>query len=241
MKQYEQVIKIMRENNGYATLSYLNRFVDVSEWKTRTPYASIRRIVQDERFFFKIKPGLWALKEYREQILKNFKIDENNTKNEKDDFSHSYFQGLLVEIGKMKGFTTYIPPQDKNKKFLNESLGKIADTTEIFNFSYYTFVKRAKTIDVIWFNERNMPSSFFEVEHSTDIQNSLIKFYDLQDFFSGFYIVSSKDRKKEFYSKINRDIFKSLKERVNFLDYEYIANLHVKTSELFSVGGLLQD
>ena len=61
MKQYEQVIKTMRENGGFATLGYLNNNVDVSKWKTKTPYASIRRIVQDNRFFFKIKPGLWAL------------------------------------------------------------------------------------------------------------------------------------------------------------------------------------
>ena len=241
MKQYEQVIRTMRENNGYATLSYLNRFVDVSTWRTKTPYASIRRIVQDERFFFKIKPGLWGLKEYKTQILKNFKINENNTENEKDNFSHSYFQGLLVEIGKMKGFITYIPPQDRNKRFLNKPLEKIADTTEIFNFSYETFVKRAKTVDVIWFNNRKMPFSFFEVEHSTDFQNSLLKYYDLQDFFTEFYIVSSEDRKKEFYNKINRDIFKSLKKRVNFLNYEYIAALHSKSSELIKVGGLLQN
>ena len=62
MKQYEQVIQVMRENGGFATLGFLNHTLDVSKWKTKTPFASIRRIVQVERFFFKIKPGLWALK-----------------------------------------------------------------------------------------------------------------------------------------------------------------------------------
>lgn len=51
MKQYEQVIDVMRKRGGYATLGYLNQNVDVSKWGTRTPYASIRRIVQDDRFF----------------------------------------------------------------------------------------------------------------------------------------------------------------------------------------------
>ncbi len=117
MKQYEQVIDIMRKNGGYATLHYLNHNVDVLKWKTKTPYASIRRIVQDKQFFFKIKPGLWALKEEKDKVLKKFNIGKNNTDEEKNIFSHSYYQGILVEIGKMKGFTTYIPPQDKNKKF----------------------------------------------------------------------------------------------------------------------------
>jgi len=52
MKQYEQVIDVMKNNGGYATLGFLNHSVNVANWKTKTPYASIRRIVQDERLFF---------------------------------------------------------------------------------------------------------------------------------------------------------------------------------------------
>ena len=64
MKQHEAVIQVMQKNGGYATLGYLYQHVrDVPgvEWKTQTPFASIRRIVQDPRYFFKIRPGLWAL------------------------------------------------------------------------------------------------------------------------------------------------------------------------------------
>lgn len=74
MPQVEQVIKIMETNGGYATLGFLYQNVDVSKWKTQTPYASIRRIVKDERYFFKIKPRLWALNEYKEEVLKNLKF-----------------------------------------------------------------------------------------------------------------------------------------------------------------------
>ena len=239
MKQYEQVIETMRANGGFATLGYLNNNVDVSKWKTKTPYASIRRIVQDNRFFFKIKPGLWALNEFKENILTQFQIHETNTISEKELFNHSYFQGLLLELGKVKGFKTYIPPQDKNKKFLKFSLAEIADIDKIFEFSYNKIVRRAKTVDVIWFNERNMPSSFFEVEHSTDIQNSLLKFDDLQDFYSDFYIVSSINRKKEYLDKINRNVFKNIRNRVKFVDYEYISNLHTKSMELYNLKDIL--
>ena len=41
-------------------------------------------------------------------------------------------------------------------------------------------------MDVIWFNERKMPYRFYEVEHSTNISNSLDKFYELQDFRADF-------------------------------------------------------
>ncbi|RLD57868.1 MAG: hypothetical protein DRJ01_13330 [Bacteroidetes bacterium] len=239
MKQHEQVIKIMKANGGFATLGFLNNNVDVSKWKTKTPYASIRRIVQDNRFFFKIKPGLWALNELKKTILSQFKIQETNSISEKELFNHTYFQGLLLELGKIKGFKTYIPPQDKNKKFLNKSLAEIADIDKIFEFSYNKILKRAKTVDVIWFNERNMPSSFFEVEHSTDIQNSLLKFDDLQDFYSDFYIVSSINRKKEYLDKISRNAFKKIRDRIKFVDYEYISNLHTKSMELHNLKDIL--
>ena len=38
-----------------------------------------------------------------------------------------------------------------------------------------------------------MPCAFYEVEHSTDMKNSLNKFYKLQDFRAKFYIVAAKE------------------------------------------------
>ncbi|NUM32649.1 MAG: hypothetical protein HUU47_10060 [Bacteroidetes bacterium] len=238
MKQHEQVIEVMRRNGGYATLGFLNQKVDVSNWQSKTPFASIRRIVQDEKYFLKIKPGLWALKEFEKEILKKFQIQDASKKESEEKFNHSYYQGLLLEIGNLKGYKTYIPPQDKNKLFLEKSLGSISKVETILEFSYPEIIGRAKTIDVIWFNERKMPYSFFEVEHSTDIQNSLLKFNDLQDFYSNFYIVSATERKREFENKINYRAFKEVKERIKFIDYDFVSNLHTKSFELASIGNL---
>jgi hypothetical protein len=139
----------------------------------------------------------------------------------------------------MKGFTTYFPAQDQNKKFLEKRLCEIASHS-ILNFSYPTIVNRAKTIDVIWFNERDMPHSFFEIEHSTDIQNSLLKFNDLQDFYSKFYIIAKKEREREFNNKLNFSSFSKLRKenRVVFKDYDFISDLHTRTFETLRKGDL---
>ena len=71
MNQREAVIFVMKENGGYATLGHLYEHalkVAGVEWKTKTPFASIRRIVQNDKYFFKIKPGLWALNEFKDKI-----------------------------------------------------------------------------------------------------------------------------------------------------------------------------
>ena len=232
MKQHESVIQVMEDKGGFATLAQLYQNVDVANWKTKTPFASIRRIVQNERFFFKIKPGLWALNAYKEKLSELFPIEKSKSKEEKELFSHSYYQGLLAELGKLKGFQTYIPNQDKNKKFLTKTLGLISTLQFIYPFTYEEVIKRAQTVDTIWFNDRKFPFAFFEVEHSSEFQNSLGKYFDLQDFNSKFYLVAHSSKKKKFEDVINRGIFKKIKNRVSFITYETVSNWHSKTFEL---------
>ena len=231
MKQNEAVILTLEKLGGIATLGKLNQEVfkiSDCEWKTKTPFASIRRIVQLDKNIYKIRPGLYGLMKFKKANESKGIIQETDiNKNSKEviDFNHSYFQGLLITIGNLKKLKTFIPNQDKNKTFLNEKLADIRTLNEIPQFSYSKLVKRSSTIDVIWFNEREMPHSFFEVEHSTDIQNSLLKFNDLQDFHSRMIIVADKIRKEEYLQKIKYSSFAHLSKenRVIFMDYEALS------------------
>ena len=80
--QEQQVFDTMRREGGYATLRRLNEIMDFSTWKTKTPEASVRRIVQDSNRFFKIQPGLWALEEYRDEVLNKFRLKLGNKSSE---------------------------------------------------------------------------------------------------------------------------------------------------------------
>ena len=219
------MIETLRSIGGYATLRRLNELVDFSTWATKTPEASVRRIVQNSHEIFKIQPGLWALEEMRDVVLRRFDLKPGNKKSE-EQFSHGYYQGLLVEIGKFRRLTTYVPAQDQNRLFIDKKLGEITDTTELPDFTYDDLKRRARTIDVIWFNERNMPSDFYEVEHTTDIKNSLTKFYELQDFNAGFFIVADASRKKEYEDKLHVSMFSPIENRVRFLNYKQVVDLY---------------
>jgi hypothetical protein len=232
MTQNEQVIEVMKNLGGYATLGQLYNAVDVSEWGTKTPFASIRRIVQINSAFFKIRPGLWALKAYKDIIPPEILPPENAPKAEKDALDHYFYQGLLVQLGNMANYKTYVPAQDKNQPFLDARLGEIAHSTECPKFTYEEVVQRIRSIDVIWFNERRYPHAVYEVEHTTDFQNSLGKFVELQDFYVEFWIVAHKARKNEFQAKINFTQFQPIAARVKFLDYEQVAQWHDKSQEL---------
>ncbi len=220
--QAQQVIDTLRKHGGYSTLGNLYHLVDTSTWATKTPNESIRRIVQQSNEIFKIQPGLWALEECRQEVLQKFDIKGSNAKDD-EHFTHSYYQGLIIEIGNMRNYTTYVPAQDQNKRFLEKPLLDICSTVAMPPFSYPVLTKRAQTIDVIWFNSRNMPDSFFEVEHSTDIQNSVTKYCDLQDFNTRFIIVAPENRRKQFSKVMNRTAFQDIKNRVKFRSYEAIS------------------
>lgn len=226
--QYEAVIETIEKLGGVATLGQL--YHDVPRipnchWKTKTPFASIRRIVQLRPEIYKIKPGLYGLVSYRERnesagVVQQIKGEKSSVAAQ--TFDHYYYQGLLLTIGNARQFGTFAPNQDKNRLFLTRKLNEVRTLQTVPAFSHAPLVKRSATIDVIWFNERQMPDSFFEVESSTDIHNSLLKFADLRDFFVRMFIVASESRRKEYDAKVSTSAFKEVKARVQFLDYESV-------------------
>lgn len=239
MRQNEAVILTLEKLGGVATLGQLNQEVfkiKDCKWNTKTPFASIRRIVQLNKHIYKIRPGLYGLLSFKKVNDGKGIIQENSkNKNSKEvtEFNHSYYQGLLLKLGNLKEFKTFVPNQDKNRKFLNEKLDDLRTLNSIPCFSYPSLVQRSSTIDVIWFNEREMPHSFFEVEHSTDIQNSLLKFNDLQDFSSRMIIVADVKRKNEFENKIKYSSFLELnrEKRVAFINYEEVIKQYERAIE----------
>ena len=122
---------------------------------------------------------------------------------------------------------------------MNKPLKEVRILQDIPKFSYDEIVQRCSTVDVIWFNNRLLPSSLFEVEHSTDFQSSLIKFSDLEDFYTRMVIVADDNRKREFTQKIQRSVFWKISKRVDFLSYASLVKQYemelLKSSQTFAI------
>lgn len=242
MKQHEAVIQALEQLGGQATLAQLYHAtlkIKDCEWNTKTPEASIRRIVQKRPEIFKVRPGLWALRSYQKRLG----LVEESAHNQDDaqviQQSHSYYQGLLLTIGRLRNLDTFAPHQDKNRLFINQPLKEVRTLDEIPQFSYPKIVKRCSTVDVVWFNSRGLLHSLFEVEHSTDIQNSLTKFFDLRDFYTRMVIVAADRRARAFEHKIGFDVFNEIKERVSFLTYEDLAKQYESEMEKQGYGFII--
>jgi hypothetical protein len=237
MKQHEAVIIALEKLGGQATLADLYREtmkIEGPKWTGKTPFANIRRIVQQRPEIFKVRPGLWALKSYQKKLGLIENADKDKSQVEQN---HSYYQGILLTIGNLRGYKTFSPNQDKNKLFVNQPLKDVRILQEIPKFSYEELVRKCSTVDVVWFNNRLMPNTLFEIEHSTDFQNSLIKFSDLQDFYTRMIIVTDDLRKREFLQKIQSSVFTEISKRVNFLGYESLVKQYemdlLKSNQVF--------
>ena len=117
MNQKECVIEALASLGGMATLFDLYHKTDVSTWGSKNPFASIRRIVQTNKEFYKVRAGLWGLCEFRDKNLAKTG-DSKSEQNEK--FTHSYFQGVIVEIGNLRHFQTFIQLKIRIK-FINQT------------------------------------------------------------------------------------------------------------------------
>jgi hypothetical protein len=239
MKQHEAVILALEHLGGQATLANLygeTMKIEDCKWSTKTPFASIRRIVQQRPEIFKVRPGLWALRSYQKKLGLVENADKDTSQVQQN---HSYYQGILLSIGNLRGHKTFSPNQDKNRLFVNKPLKDVRTLQDIPQFSYGEIVQRCSTVDVTWFNERLLPHSLFEVEHSTDFQNSLIKFSDLQYFYTRMVIVADNNRKRDFTQRTHRSIFNDISKRVDFLSYESLIKQYemelLRVSQSFAI------
>lgn len=239
--QTDAVIEAMERNGGYSTLAKLYSDalkVEGVQWKTKTPFASIRRIVQTAGPFFRIRPGLWALKSWRDRLPADVAVLAEPARASSADESvavHSYYQGLAAEIGRFRQMKSYVPAQDGSRLCAGRRLREIAATTELPPFTYDRVLQAVKSLDVIWFNNRGFPDAAFEVENSTDFRGAFEKFIELLDFRTEFCIVAPAVRRRQFDAAIDRRAYADIRNRVQFLDYERLARLHAATAESYQL------
>ena len=242
MKQREAVVQVLEKHWWYARLSTLR---DELVWNpifvsnAKEPFANIRRIVQKTpKEIYIIRPWLyWLVREKKrlEQMWLEQVTDKNKNSPDIQKQTHSYYQWILVEIWNLKEFHTYVPHQDQNKPCFNwewDSLLKDIITTNDLVWPAKT-IKRAETIDVVRLNDDNTPSNVFEVEHSTNIINSLNKFWELKNYRTWCYIVADEIRHKEFDKQVSQAIYKDISPK--FLSYEDLENYYDKITEYYSL------
>ena len=148
--------------------------------------------------------------------------------------SHTIAQKLLVELGNLLGYDTYIPPEDYNKKVNGKTLGELATLKEIPLFTYPKTLDTVKHIDVMWFEEE-FPKYCFEVEDSTDVIKGLLRLYRIRQLQIVSVIVGPESKRSKFLREIEKDPFHKLKDRYRFISYEELEELFQTAKRFFEL------
>ena len=230
------ITEALNKYNGVCTLKELYREVPklIASSHSKDPAHNIRaylRRLKNKDLIKQIGLSTYALKkqDYEEHFYESV-LEANVT--EKDFLAlpsnkiHGRVEGMLVEIGNMRGFETYTP--DKNVIFNGKKLSELISYQKVPAFTYLDRIKKIEQIDVLWFKD-GYPVKTFDVETSTDFTKALVRCYQLKYFTTECFMIADEKKRNIFENRITTSPFNQIKKKVKciantsvFKDYQNI-------------------
>jgi hypothetical protein len=140
---------------------------------------------------------------------------------------HSQLQGMLLEIGRLRGFETHCP--NKSPRFKGSSLGELAS---LKSFPKFPGINGdiVSQIDVIWL-EKSFPMHAFEIELTTGIWSGLVRLSELKRLNTVLHVVTDGDE-KAYHRRIAGDIFAEIMQRCHHASADEIRQLYETETRL---------
>jgi hypothetical protein len=143
---------------------------------------------------------------------------------------HAHLQGLLLEIGNMRGYQTYSP--NKSPRFNGKPLGEIATAKEFPEFPGLGN-NIVRQIDVIWL-DKLFPIHAFEVELTTGIWTGLVRLAELKRLNTQLHVITDIDD-RAFRRRVSGDIFSDILARCHHANASEIEELYETEVKLRSI------
>ena len=147
--------------------------------------------------------------------------------------THEDAEYFMLKLGEMLGYITYTC--DKKSKSNNVELGEAAMLKDLPAFAGERDMGFARYIDVIWFNEDENPLYCIEVEHTTNVVNSLTKLHQLGHFRVNFFVIASEDKRSKFETEMGKAPYRSEKDRYHFISYDELISLYESGDTFFKL------
>lgn len=140
-------------------------------------------------------------------------------------------QYYLVDLGNKLEFETYVPPSDSGKVVFGTKLAEMI-TVHKDDLSQYVAPKvfdPLSNIDVIWFKDNYRPRFFYEVIHSTGMNEAIARLKTVSIHYepAKTRIIGTREKLAEF-EKSKRLYFPN-HDQIAFKDYTELLNVHSET------------
>ncbi|MFH2013632.1 MAG: hypothetical protein ABIJ17_01535 [Patescibacteria group bacterium] len=150
--------------------------------------------------------------------------------------SHWDAIAILVELGKILGFETYVADPNKETQIFNTKLKLLAKSTKELPDEFVN-VKNIQRVDVIWLPPRGSyeKSHFFEVEDKGTMREALHRLYGIMMFEADLFIVGPKKNKVKFEKWAETAPFNTVRFRnkCQYRNYKELVQLFEKAKDYF--------
>lgn len=226
------VANALRELGGQAHLSEINERVRGHPKTARNPTwrDTIRRVVRQYKIFQPVPPersGVYRLVEMEPSQPQSQNLDSKDA-----NVNHGIAQGMLVVLGNIYGYETFVPTRDQTiRDFQGTKLADlvtIRDCTDIFRGPN---LSKIREIDVLWFDEDDyglFPAYAFEVEHTTKIKDGMDRLLKIPRRFPVrlFVVAPTEQEQKLFNHLINQTPFRDYQDRFTFRLYSQLQTVY---------------
>jgi len=169
-------------------------------------------------------------------IIENYKIEEHDEETtsdiEKENAitAHVEAELLLLKTGRLLGYDTYTPANDRSKEAFGEKMQDYCTLDAIPTRFLGDNVKIISQIDVIWFQD-DIPKYAFEVEHSTKFNSGFTRLLQLHPMGTRLTIISSSKNYPLFEKYIDSAAFYKHKKNFFFKTYKQLEMFFKSVSE----------
>ncbi len=226
------VVEALRDLGGEAHLRQINEQV-ASHAKTLTNPTwrdTIRRVVRQYNVFEPVPPdrsGVYRLVERVAPAPQAQRLDATDA-----EVNHSVAQGMLVALGNLYGYETFVPaPDQTTRRFQGEPLRNLVTVRDCGAVFPSRNLPRIRQIDVLWFagdDDGLYPAYAFEVEHTTRVKDGLDRLLKIPERYSArLFVVAPGDREERMFEQhIQQAPLSRYQGRFSFRRYEQLERLY---------------
>jgi hypothetical protein len=227
----EVVARALKEMGGFGHLREIYNKVEGhrkceanSRWK-----CTIRRVLRENGVFVPVPPhgsGLYRLK------FDPFQSAQYADRSCPADIDHGEAQGMLLKLGQLYGYETYVAARDRSSRvFEGSPLGSYATVSSLRESLGGMTYRRIAEIDVMWLAEDFhglYPKYAFEVEHSTGIAAGLDRLLKIPDrCCTRLHIVAPTESDKlHFRDLLQQAPYRPFAGRFRFCSYDNLGRLY---------------
>jgi len=230
------VVEALADLGGQAHLSEIYSCVE-RDTKTAAKRATnptwqdtIRRVVRQYRVFEPVPPdrsGVYKLVDFETPPPQSQDIDSGDP-----DINHGVAQGMLVSLGSIYGYETFVPAYDQStREFQGASLGDLVSVRDCSDILEGQNLPRVRQIDVLWFDEDDhglFPAYGFEVEHTTRVKDALDRLLKIPARFrADLFVIGPDEEKQSLFNRLMKQTpFRDHRNRFLFRLYRQLQDVY---------------